>query len=62
MNKLVSEEIVNSNNAESMTKAELFLYFISEKNARYRFATYLVLKKREKEKGKKETKGKKKKK
>lgn len=77
MNKLVSEEIVNSNNAGSMTKAELSLRDKiekkvkgikpikkgdSEKNARYRFATYLVLKKREKEKGKKETKGKKKKK
>ena len=73
----MTEEIVNSNNAGSMTKSEISLRDKiekkvkgikpikkgdSEKNARYRFATYLVLKKREKEKGKKETKGKKKKK
>ena len=75
--KVLGEEIVNSNNAGSMSKSELSLRDKiekkvkgikpikkgdSEKNARYRFATYLVLKKREKEKGKKETKGKKKKK
>jgi hypothetical protein len=75
--KILGEEIVNSNNAGSMTASEISLRDKiekkvkgikpikkgdSEKNARYRFATYLVLKKREKEKGKKETKGKKKKK
>lgn len=74
---IVSEEIVNLKHAGTMTDAEVAkrdrlakkLKNIkaikgndSEKNAKYRYATFIVLKNRKKEKGEKSGKGKKKKK
>lgn len=73
----IVEEIVNMKHAGSMTDAEIAkrdrlakkLKNIkaikgsdSEKNAKFRYATFIVLKSRKKEKGEKSTKGKKKKK